>query len=247
MQEGPGVQKSTEILKTSHLAEGIKPIFICVGSAKDFLNESEFSPQYMKNNFGTVDVRKVDQGEGTYEGKKEESLTAGPSTYIISPIDSDNKFSENFHRCTGLVVVGIDKKTGKDISFLSHQDPIKFLNKNDEFISDLNQRLKEMKERCKQNSIDAIIVGGRYFSDQELDSYQVSQLYTDSVKLLGKVVEETLEFKPIISNGPKTSRKGENIVFDTKNRRLYFVRPEVNEKTGDFLYDDIGEKTNTWE
>jgi hypothetical protein len=231
------------------------PIIVCIGSPQDFgfIDPKEkskiFSSREIKESLGLTDAKNVDQDSGLYDGK-ENFLTVGPSTYIISPIDNEDKFSENFHRCTGLVVAGIDKKTGKNISFLSHQDPSEFLYKyKDKFIEQLKRQLIEIKERCERGTvtISTVIVGGRYFSDDELDNYQVVQLYNDSVKLLGKIVKEIFEFEPTIVNGPKTSRnEKDDVYFDNKNRRLYLIRTKVNSATEDFTPSNVDDHEKTW-
>lgn len=226
------------------------PIIACIGSFEDFgFNKTEKNSEVLspKERLGLANAKNVDQESGIYEGK-ENPLTVGPSTYIISPIDDSNKFSENFHRCTGLVVVGIDKETGKNISFLSHQDPLEFLYEyKDEFTKQLKQQLTKIKERCEDGTVAISVVGGRYFSDDELDNYQVIQSYNDSVKFLGTAVEEVFKFEPTIINGPKTSKKGDHVYFDNKNRRLYLIRPNVNSTTEDFVPSKVDDQAKTWE
>jgi hypothetical protein len=237
MQEGLNI---TEPIKDK---EG--PVIACIGSSEDFgFKESE----ERRESLGLVNVKNVDQESAIYDGEKE-PLTVGPSTYIISPIDGSNKFSENFYRCTGLIVVGIDKKTGKNISFLSHQDPLEFLyDYKDKFIDQLKQQLTEIEKRCRQGTVSTVIVGGRYFSDDELNDRQVIQSYNDSIKLLGTIVEEVLKYEPTVINGPKTHKnEKDDIYFDNKNRRLYFIRPKINFETGDFASSNVDNQAKTWE
>ncbi|MCX6717290.1 MAG: hypothetical protein NTU76_01265 [Candidatus Taylorbacteria bacterium] len=69
-----------------------------------------------------------DYGEDKEKGIK----SAGPETYVISPITEQNLFSDKYMNCTGTVGIGRDKISGKEISFISHQDPDYFINKGQE-------------------------------------------------------------------------------------------------------------------
>lgn len=243
--------KIPKIEKIKHLTEGVKPIMTGIGTFKDFgfkkpidkkgeISES-LNIAEVEKSLGLINLKNLDQDAGTYDGK-EDALSGGPATYAISPIEESNKFSENFHRCLGLVVIGIDKITGKNISLLGHFDPIKMQSTEDVLRMDLEQRLMEMKVRCKENTVDAVIMGGRYYSDYEIDFHQMEQMYGDSVKLLGTEVEEMFGFKPSVINGPKTTKDQDSIFVDTENRRAYLMRPEVNQSTGDFPYDKVDTK-----
>lgn len=249
MKEGLKTLKVTKI-ERSHLAEGIKPIITCVGSFKDYGLETPIEKPGQKSGtlntkevakkLGLTSLKNVDQHEGAYHRRKEDALSAGYDTYIISPIDSSNKFSENFHRCIGIVMLGVDKETGEKVSCLGHFDPLKI--EKSEMSDHLEQRFMEMKVKCKDNTVDAVLVGGRYYSDYEMDFHQMEQNYNDSVKFFGSEVEDMFGFKPVVINGPKVGRGQDCVFVDTKNGRVYLLRPEVNQTTGDFPYDEVDKK-----
>lgn len=161
---------------------------------------------------------------------------------VISKIDSSNKFSLDFYRCTGLVVAGIDKNNGKHISFLSHQDPNAFLlDQKDDFVSMLNEQLSEMKKRCIPGTIDAVIVGGNYPPDRPKEQ----QVYLNSISFISYQVKQVLGFEPIIINGPKESElRTDDIYYENEHRRLTFRRSKVNSEIGSFTSNDL-EKTKT--
>lgn len=247
MNEGPKIEGLTNTPKISspetkkflgHLIEGVKPIIACIGSFDDF-EKLEVSPgcSHINNNFLLNGLKSIDWVQGTYgfkEGK--DVLTAGPRTYIISAIDDSNKFSQEFAVCTGLIVAGIDEKTGKNISFVTHQ-----LSCSVDFVADLEKRLLEMKQRCRHGTIDAVIVGG-IFSGLDIE-------YLKTIRLLSTKTQQTFGFEPIVINGPKTSVriKGvDDIYYDNKNRRLYFVRPGVNPDTKDFVPSQVDEERGKW-
>jgi hypothetical protein len=235
-------------LKTEgHLIKGIRPIMACVGSFDDFHNSGQKPLEEVFNeqldNAHCVDYR----GSIDYF-KKRNFLNAGSETYVLSVVDNKNKFSERFFDCTGLIVTGIDKKTGKNISFLSHQDPVQFLhNKKDDFIKHLGQRLAEIKKRCISGTIDAIIVGGNYINITDDKGLHHKEKYVNSVELLSTEIKKILNFEPIVVNGPKKIGGKDNIYYDNDNRRLYFVRERVNEDTGSFTNSNIEEEKKKWE
>ena len=195
----------------------------------------------------------------------EKMLNAGPKTYVISPIDSKNKYSGDFLDCTGVVASGIDKKTSKNISFMSHQNPDFFLDdeeKQIKFRKDLIQRLKELKEQSLPNTIDVVIVGGneditpkkvpdenfRLGIDDETkflkDEYTN---YKESIQILNNTIIKVLEFSPTILiglNSRISQKPGSNnaldIYFDNKNRRLYTIREkQESENNESFLPNNI--------
>lgn len=225
--------------ETEKTREKAKPILTCLWSAVDLKNAGISSPE--EHRFGLEDLKKIDWMHGTYGSNQEGSLTAGPKTYIISAIDDCNKFSENLNRCTSLVVSGVDQLTQKNVSFLTHQPPamIIFLQEygfSDEskkqliankypFIENLRARLSEMKKICEPGTIVAVIVGG--LADSPAQKGTMNS-YTKSIEILKNETETVLGFSPKIVNGPKEDMGKDDIYFDNKNRRLYFIRPTVN-------------------
>lgn len=246
----------------SHLIEGVYPIVACLTSPEDEGFKEDLLPiiEGFKNSKEALDVD-WNMGKATLD--KQGFLNEGSATYVISTIDSLNKFSEDFMRCTGLVVAGTEKRTGKRISLLTHQDPfyvLTILNK-DKFTADLENRLYEMRRRCVEGTIDAVVVGGRYIiNGGDNDGANATEDYPASLELLGKEVEKVLGFEPTVINGPKNIRrlpnKSENpkekivhaldsVYYDTKNNRLYLVRPKIlNAKS--FPASEVGKHVDEW-
>ncbi|MFA6000404.1 MAG: hypothetical protein WC783_05560 [Candidatus Paceibacterota bacterium] len=246
-----------------HLKEGVKPIMVCVGTPEDFLKQEEKEQKQYTPDISDMTVyHETDWKSGIYQsGMKGEFFSAGPATYVISSIDKNNKSSKGLGRCTSLVVSGVDKQTKKNISFLAHQPPgmvvfmkdYDFASEDDKerirrrypFLNDLNTQLLRMKEKCEPGTIDAIIVGG---SLGELTPVEMTiqrrkmNDYFKSVETLKEKVKEILGFKPRIENGPKAKGGKDSIRFDNEHRRLYLIRPEVNQDTGSFTQSDIEEE-----
>ena len=221
-----------------HLKEGIPAIIACVGTHEQF-----------GENPGAEEIAFRDRTPEIPETYNVD-YTKSPEgrSYVISPISSSDKFSRGYGDCTGLVAAGRDKKNTENVSFLSHQDPKYFLssevNQNN-FVSDLEQRLSELKQRCNEGTIDAVIVGGSY--REEYPEFQKN--YPDSIALLSKEVEKILGFEPMVMTGPKTQKKGgmESVFYQNKERRLYISRPEVgNASTESFVSSAVKDQEKKW-
>jgi hypothetical protein len=255
------------VLKSEHLKDA-PPIMGCIYDwetlKKNPAQKAEFSELFEKFEEKGEDVnfsfRKGDIVSETM-------LNTGPKTYVISPIDTKDKYSADFLDCTGVVAVGIDKKTGKNISFMSHQNPDFFLNdeeKQIKFRKDLIQKLKELKEQSLPDTIDVAIVGGnedntpkkipdenfRLGIDDETkflkDKYSN---YKESITILNNSIAKVLEFSPVVLTGLNSSTSTESgannaldIYLDNKNRRLYMVRARQESKYNEsFLAKDVDE------
>ena len=249
----PNVLKPIETAISSHLTKGISPIIACIG-LKDYRgNIDEELSSDISRVLNTGNALNINFNASQTELDKNNFLNAGEKTYVISEINSADKFGKELFNCTDLIATGISKETGKNISFISHQDPSFFLNEEQnknqlKFKSDLRQRLLELKDMCKFGSIDVVIVGGRFYQNIGDGEYVESTIvkYPPSIKLIGGEVKDVLGFEPIVINGPKTSNKSDDIYYDNEHRRLYFVRPKVNTDTRDFLASDVDEQKDKW-
>lgn len=246
MKEGLGTTNQVRIIPpeaqsfSKHL-KGAKPIIACIGSLDNF-QKSERSRKYRSTNFGNL--RKINWESGTYESKNG-YITGGERTYVISGIDSSNKFSQGLMACTGLIVAGVDKETGRNVSFATHQfPPYSFGN---EFAAHLEERLQEMRKRCKLGTVDAVVVGGIYPNDV---FNSPREDYLKTIKLLSDKMLKIFKFEPIVINGPKQGPpkdRQDDFYYDNRNRRLLFVRPEdMNSNTGNFIPSNVGREKGKW-
>jgi hypothetical protein len=242
--------KLPDALKSEHLTKGIKPIITCIGSYNDFGVKGISSIVDELSDEQPIGNHNVDYYEVPFV-VEEKNFLGGGKTWTISSIDNLNKYSQKFFDCTGLVVTGKDRITRQNISFLSHQDPTKFLKtEKNKFKSHLEDRLTEIRDRCEKGTIDAVVVGGQYPRDHKDDFHftngRTRKNYLDAIKLISEEVQQVLGFEPVIINGPKLRSDFDNVFYDNKNRRLYFVRPEVNPDTGSFTNSDIDKEKNKW-
>jgi hypothetical protein len=168
-------------------------------------------------------------------------------SYVISSCNEKAKYSETYRNCTGIVLAGIDKKTGKEISLLSHQYPGSFLGDlNEKFKEDLHTALRDFVERSKEGSIDAIIFGGDYYNKKgHRDDYH------QSIGMLSEVCSQELGFEPVVATGPNVDLLNggpTDVFYDTKNRRLYIRRPEQhkNEANQSYVASQLEEQSPKW-
>lgn len=211
-----------------HLKKGVTPIMACIGTAEDF------GQQYLILDNHKYDSENVTNVNWDNPFVNESFKHCGFNSYTISGIDASFKCSEGFYRCTGIVVVGLDKETGKNISFMTHQDPKKILyESNDQFDKDLSDRLKDLLTRSEKGTVDAVIFGGNVSSYIGVEDSTANINYRDSIKKLSCILRERLGFNPLIITGPKNRPlKGtphahfDSVFFDTDHRRLFIIRPE---------------------
>jgi len=205
-------------LKLEHLAEGIRPITACVGTTKEYIEEIATLKDI--ENVGHHSDYNESPRILNEHGFKADDINRGFPTYVISPIDGKPKFTKGLFDCTSLVVVGRENGTEKELSFLTHQDPKHILSKQkDKFETDLKKTLNDFKERCLLGSIDVVIAGGKLLDNRPGN-------YEGSLEILSSVVQETFGFEPLAICGPKEPQSGtDDVYFDTKNRRLFIIRP----------------------
>ncbi|MBI4118210.1 MAG: hypothetical protein HY455_01575 [Parcubacteria group bacterium] len=247
-------QEPKNPLTSEHLKEGVRPIIAAVGTREQFENHPGAGRDLFNATLralGNTPTRNVNYYGNPAELTSESFKNAGMHSYVISTIDNANKFSEGYADCTGLVVAGQDKETGENVSFLSHQDPSYFLTLvglEANFKRDLKERLEEFKRRCKEGTIDAVIVGGNYFIDKFPEhDHEYRAKYLQSINLLKGEVSQVFGFEPVVMTGPKIVSGKDNIFYDNERRRLYVVRPEVGDaSTESFAPGTVKEQEKKW-
>ncbi len=208
-------------LKREHLKEEFSPILVSVGEIKQHFSDYEsLFPLYRLLKYAT-DIK---YGETTKSLDEKGFKHDGENTYIISTIDGRDKKSEGFKTCTGCIVVGVDKNTGKNISFLSHQDPFHFTEEGKSaFMKDFSESLSEIKNRSVEGSVDAIVVGGNAlglsYKGKNYEDY-----YKDSIEIISTLIEKELGFLPVVTTEAKKYPGSDTILFDTEHRRAYLLR-----------------------
>ncbi|MEK7179190.1 MAG: hypothetical protein AAB727_02965 [Patescibacteria group bacterium] len=245
--------ESKDVLRSEHLKEGISPIVACVGTPEQFRDNPGDEQRVLI--IGGIEEEKAPLNINYYGEQdalvKRGMKNAGKFSYVMSPIDAADKISRRFINCTGLVVAGKDKRTGENVSLVTHQDPHYFLvteSRKSIFVHDLEQKLREIKERCEEGTIDAVIVGGNsdsggYYKDS----------YVNSIKLLSEETQNVLGFEPVVMTGPKAVSPvldwaaQDDVFYDNAHRRLFIIRPKVGDaSTESFVYSTLKEQKKKW-
>jgi hypothetical protein len=235
--ETPPEKNEINTLHSEHLMNGECPIIACVEGYYD--NPVGYDGMIQET------VRDFIQRMKKEEKIHEEERTGGLG-YFVTSVSSEGKMSEGFLMCTGLVAVGKEKESKKNISFLSHEMPFAVLSKSlsVEFFKDVSLRLFELKEKSVPGSIDVVIVGGQ---GTEYGSYD-TQTYEKVIAGLKDIVKNEFGFEPTVIVGPKLPLGDESLYFDTENRRLYISRPKVGDATTEsFMPKDINTQAKKWE
>jgi len=212
------------------LRSDIHQIITCFGNEEQFGNQLHDIENFLINS-GAKEVDFYDDAESHDENKFAHD---GSFTYVISEIDTEDKGTDDLLDCTSVVAVGVDKMTGENISFLSHQDPKEILKKHrQKFLNDLRGRLQELKDRSEDHTIDIRIIGGNFlppgkyrYHSQSVTIKSESNVnnYLDSIQLLSETIRDSLGFNPEIIE-PKFHAVPDTVYFDNKNRRVYLLRP----------------------
>ncbi len=250
-------QKTPNTLKSEHLKEGVLPIIASIGTHEDF-------DEFIGSDFFTEDREwdDVDYLASPDDLVRKNFKNNGRKSYVISPLDDLNKFSTQFRNCTGVVVSGKDKQTGKYLSFLSHEDPQFFTDpKNLEiFTDDLKKLLREVKEKCEEGTIDAVVVGGNHFTslfdenddsdarkEQEKQDAFFRKKYQESIEILSREIFEMFRFEPVIIVGPKMTHGEDYVYYDNEQRRLYIFRPRTGDSSSEsYLPGDYSQQEEKW-
>jgi hypothetical protein len=255
-------RSSANALKSEHLNKDTQPIIACIGTIYDFKENSDIIRKiYRPDDNDTIE--NVDYFAKHEDLVERDFKNAEDRSYVISPVNGKDKISRTFENCTGAAVSGSDKKTGKNISFLSHQDyryflPNKFFPVHphaDRFVEDMERQMSVLKEQCIPGTIDAVIFGGNYaIGDEKKDRWAEIQsneafrvAHVRSIDLLASKISEVLGFEPVVITGPKTGGGDDEVYYDNENRRLYIIRPSVGDSSAEsYLPKDIKKQEEKW-
>jgi hypothetical protein len=192
-----------------HLNGGVNPIEVHMATFDSIRNSSNEFP------FNIDDLR-----------SSAEEVDFNPQTdHIISPVNDKNKFTTGLANCTSVVVMGIEKGTGNNISFETHQsDPPS--DDTHPFLVELTKNLDEIKGHCVEGTVDAVIAGGSAAHPVREEAYK------KTIAMLDRTIRATLGFEPLVAVGPKIDVTNDELVYcDTQNRAIYVIRSQYNGDT----------------
>lgn len=232
------MKEGIDTISGKHLRKGVLPIRACAGSIHDFPDSYLLrdAVHYFDEKLSQDDPEGKNWCAVDYYGSElwfshANIKNGGKYSYVISPTDERNKLSHKYVNCTGVVGVGIDKHTGKGISFLSHQDPVYFLGKKEQgekFAHDLKSSLQELLARSQEGTVDVVVFGGNMvFVKGDCEEYR------KSIEFLDTVIHEATDMHPVVISGPKKFYGPEAAVFNTQKRQLVLMRRDQQRGTGE--------------
>lgn len=228
---------------------GFNPIMVCVGHERGLADIMEVGPDEH------VEFEDIDLPNESIQNVTEGSLHSGEETYVISDISSTDKASFELYDCTGIIAVGVDKETGENISFLSHQTPESLLYDDETIIEkfkrDLKNRLSQLNDRSKPNSIDIVVFGGNFLPPTANISVTKTERdyignYKKSIRLISGIVEGELNFEPLVIVGPKKNLGEDSVFLKTDKRRMYLNRNREKTNIESFLPSQLDEVGSEW-
>lgn len=174
-------------------------------------------------------INNVDLDNGDLDALKENGFkNDGLDSYLISPISERDWYSDHYFNCTAVVAIGRDASTGKEISFLSHQDPNYFIDgesdKIEKFSRELSNSLKDLKARSEKDTVEVLFLGGNFNATHKDKDYKHDH-YKQSIVKLRQIVQETLGFDPKVLAGPNNNIGSETVVIiETQKRKVWIER-----------------------
>ncbi len=224
-------------------------IMTCIGSLEDYADELPYGLKMMlegeaKDRFAFPTHEHIDNisfRANDSERLDEGLITGGDIQYVMSQVNTKDKFSSGFLTCLGLVVVGTDAETGENISVGLHTplyDPtVDYGDRGmTSLLLNLEGQLALLRLRSKEGSISAVMVGGlidETYGDFDKEKYtRTSDFLTDKVEGVVGVRPESIGGAKHLNVEKKASEeyadsyKGDNFYFDNAHRRLFLVRPE---------------------
>jgi hypothetical protein len=215
-------------LNREHLAPQYQPIMVALSPKDRNVGEDIFR-----------EIIKISQ-----DGVCLDNLEKG-STF--SDVDSMDKLSRDYIYCTAIVAVASSKENKQNISFMTHQDPYKFLQTN-YFEEQLKKCLKKLKNQAIPGSIDINILGGSYLIN---DTY-IQRIYKDQIKEIGNIIKKNLGFEPVVAVGPNLHENlrdhSVDIYLNNQYRRIFLLKNnqpfhQINQP---FLPSQVEKMENIW-
>src|SRR5262249_31313486 len=135
---------------------------------------------------------------------------AGRQTYVISSVTSKDIVSLEHLNCTGTVFIGRSER-GRELAFVTHQDPTEVLYENrSQFLEDLGGTLEQFLTSVERDTVAYGFFGGNYFhaltggtGSKLSQATMYSEHYVSSIILLADMVRKYLPWiEPVVAVGP---------------------------------------------
>ncbi len=150
---------------------------------------------------------------------------AGPDTYVISPVVDRDLFSDKYINCTAVVGIGRSKQSGKELAFISHQDPEYFVNggreKAAKFSTDLRDTLSYLIKHSEEGTVEIVLLGGNIEPADPQAKKSVD--YDKSIEILKNIVRDRTGHLPTVLKGPNVNLGGIQISVLTQERKIHVL------------------------
>ena len=199
------------------------------------LNQNKFEPVRLREGVPQIEIQNDALPDDlpdslwvdfSYGDDDEKRIRGGMETYVISPVTEQNLFSDKYLNCTGAIGIGRDKVSGKEIAFISHQDPEFILHKGkaerDAFIEDMKDILDDLRNRSEEGTIEVVLCGGNI--DPADPASKKSVDYAQSIELLSTIIRDDLGFNPTVLQGPNSGAGAVDIRVLTQERKIHIGR-----------------------
>jgi hypothetical protein len=176
----------------------------------------------------------VDFYASDYEKKRREQKSAGIQTYVISSVTNKDIVSLEHLNCTGTVFAGRSER-GRELAFLTHQDPTEVLYENrSRFLDDLGDTLEQFLASVEHDTVAYGFFGGNYFhamtggtGSKLSQATMYSEHYVSSIVLLADMARKYLPWlEPIVVVRPNVKPSPVDFRFHTQERKLEAVTKE---------------------
>ena len=149
-----------------------------------------------------------------------------------SDLSPENKRSESFYMCIGIIITGIDAESDNPVSFLMHFSPLVHFSdekkkgaKQDPlqkaFLEDFAKKVAAFKKAVKPGTMSAVVIGGH---TPDIDAYN------RAVDALGKVLQKGTGVALEVASRPSEEGGFTHVYVDTKNKRIHIVRADPPRK-----------------
>jgi hypothetical protein len=232
-ESGPEVNSATQ--EGGHLREDIPRV------KRELVDAGKGNPEWealQEEMDEDGEIHWVDFDGGDFETLEAEGFKdAGVGSYLISSIGERNWFSDHYMSCTGVVAIGREAATegematGKEISFLSHQDPSYFVDgdqeKTETFSRALSDALKELVLRSEKDSVEVLLVGGNFNPKTASGGDYKHDQYKKSIQALSEIIQAAMGFDPKVLAGPNNNVGSETVVVvETQKRKVWIDRSQ---------------------
>ena len=180
------------------------------------------------------DVEIVDFYASDDDKRRRQQKSAGRQTYVISSVTSKDIVSSDHLNCTGAVFVG-RSENGRQLAFVTHQDPTEVLYDNRaRFADEFGRSLEEFLAGVRRETVAYGFFGGNYFhamtggaGSKESQATLYSEHYVSSIILLADLARERIPWlEPVVAVGPNLKPSPVHFRFHTQKRRLLAVSEE---------------------